>query len=302
MITLGDKGAEVAQLQKYLSMLGYDLIIDAHFGNKTLRSLKAFQKKYGLAVDGVAGPKTIATLKAAQKRTAKENKESKYGKKYGDLDVNTEYNQPSEQYVKQSTPKDKLFLHYTVSGPDSKSVIKYWDRNAERISTAFVISGRGQEDGKIYEVFNPDFWSFHLGVKGSKGKLDRSSIGIEICSWGKLNKKGEKFFNTYGAEVPLEEVYTLKQPWRGSLYFHSYSDKQLESLEKLIMWIVSEYKIPVQDIEFNREWSEYNNDVVSGKLSGIWTHTNVRMDKQDTYPDHRIFEILNRIRIKVNGK
>jgi peptidoglycan hydrolase-like protein with peptidoglycan-binding domain len=302
MITLGDKGTEVAQLQKYLSMLGYDLIIDGHFGNRTLRSLKAFQKKYGLAVDGVAGPKTIAALKAAQKRTAKEDKETKYGKKYGDLYVNTEHNQPSEQYVKQSTPKDKLFLHYTVSGPDSKSVIKYWDKNVERISTAFVISGRGDEDGMVYEAFHPDYWSFHLGVKGSKGKLDRSSIGIEICSWGKLNKKGDKFFNVYGGEVPSDEVYTLEQPWRGSLYFHSYSEKQLESLEKLITWIVGEYKIPVQNIEFNRGWSEYNNDVVAGRLPGIWTHTNVRMDKQDTYPDHRIFEILNRIRIKANGK
>lgn len=302
MITLGDKGTEVAQLQKYLSMLGYDLIIDGHFGNRTLRSLKAFQKKYGFAVDGVAGPKTIAALKAAQKRTAKEDKDGKHAKKYVDLNISTEYNQPSEQYVKQSTPKDKIFIHYTVSGPDSKSVIKYWDRNVERISTAFVISGRGNEDGKIYEAFHPDYWSFHLGVKGSKGKLDRSSIGIELCSWGKLNKKGNKYFNVYGGEVPSNEVYVLSNPWRGDLFFHSYSDKQLESLEKLILWIVNEYGISVQDIEFDKKWAEYNKDVVSGKLFGIWSHTNVRMDKQDTYPDHRIFEMLNRIRTKVNGK
>lgn len=302
MITLGDRGTEVAQLQKYLSMLGYDLIVDGHFGNRTLRSLKAFQKKYGLAVDGVAGPKTIAALKAAQKRTAKEDKDGKHAKKYVDLNISTEHNQPSEQYVKQSTPKDKIFIHYTVSGPDSKSVIKYWDRNVERISTAFVISGRGDEDGKIYQAFHPDYWSFHLGIKGSKGKLDRSSIGIELCSWGKLNKKGDKYFNVYGGEVPASEVYVLSNPWRGDLYFHSYSDKQLESLEKLILWIVNEYGISVQDIEFDKKWAEYNKDVVSGKLSGIWSHTNVRMDKQDTYPDHRIFEMLNRIRTKVNGK
>lgn len=95
MITLGDRGTEVAQLQKYLSMLGYDLIVDGHFGNRTLRSLKAFQKKYGLAVDGVAGPKTIAVLKAAQKRTAKEDKDGKHAKKYVDLNISTEHNQPS---------------------------------------------------------------------------------------------------------------------------------------------------------------------------------------------------------------
>ncbi len=302
MITLGDKGPEVAQLQKYLSMLGYDLIIDGDFGNRTLRSLKAFQKKYGLAVDGVAGPKTFAALKAAQKRTSKEEKESKYGKDYGDLSVNTEFGQPSEQYVRQTTSKDKIFIHYTVSGPDAKSVIKYWDKNSERVSTAFVISGRGSEDGKIYEAFNPDYWSFHLGVKGSKGKLDRSSVGIEICAWGRLDKKGGKFFNAYGEEVPADEVYTLEKPWREETYYHAYSQKQLESLEKLLIWIINEYNIPVQNIEFNRNWAEYNNDAVSGKLTGILTHTNVRADKQDTYPDERLFEILNKVRVKINGK
>jgi N-acetyl-anhydromuramyl-L-alanine amidase AmpD len=303
MVTLGDKGPEVAQLQKYLSLLGYDLIIDGDFGVRTLRSLKAFQKKYGLAVDGVAGPKTFSALKAAQKRTSKEEKDvPKYGKNYGNLNVDTSCNQPSEQYLKQSTSKDKIFIHYTVSGSDSKGVIKYWDRNVERVSTAFVISGRGSEDGKIYEAFNPDYWSFHLGVKGSKGKLDRSSVGIEICAWGRLDKKGNKFYNAYGAEVPANEVYTLDTPWRGKKYYHAYSDKQIESLEKLLLWIIKEYNIPVQNMDFNRDWAEYNNDVVAGKKTGIWTHTNVRTDKQDTYPDHRIFDMLNRIRVKVNGK
>ncbi|MEK6829157.1 MAG: peptidoglycan-binding protein, partial [Nanoarchaeota archaeon] len=286
----------------YLSMLGYDLIVDGHFGNKTLRSLKAFQKKYGLAVDGVAGPQTFSALKAAQKRTSKEEKEVKYsGKNYGDLNVDTNHNQPAEQYLKQTTEKDKIFIHYTVSGPDAKSVLKYWDGNSERVSTAFVISGRGVEDGKIYEAFNPDYWSFHLGVKGTKGRLDKSSVGIEICAWGRIDKKGDKFYNAYGGEVPANEVYTLKDKWRGNLYFHAYSDKQLESLEKLLMWIINEYNIPVQNIEFNKDWAEYNEKVMSEKSPGIWTHTNVRLDKQDTYPDQRIFDLLNRIKTKING-
>lgn len=300
MVTLGDKGPEVSQLQKYLSLLGYDLVIDGSFGTKTLRSLKAFQKKYGLVVDGVAGPKTFSALKAAQKRTSKEEKDVKYGKDYGDLNVDTDNNQPSEQYLKQESEKDKVFIHYTVSGPNAKSVIKYWDSNETRVSTAFVISGRGSEDGKIYEAFNPDYWSFHLGIKGSKGKLDKSSIGIEVCAWGKLNKKGDKFYNVYGGLVPEEEVYTLQDKWRGDLYYHAYSEKQLESLEKLILWIVKEYKIPVQNIEFDRSWAEYNETLLKDRTPGIWTHTNVRKDKQDSYPDHRLFEMLNRIKEKVN--
>lgn len=301
MITLGDKGKEVSQLQKYLSMLGYDLIIDGDFGNKTLRSLKAFQKKYGLLVDGIAGSQTFAALKAAQKRTSKEEKDSLHGKDYGDLLVDTNHHLEPEQYIKQVFDKDKIFIHYTVSGPDARKVIKYWDGNSPRIATAYVMSGRGDEDGKIYEAHNPDFWSYHLGVKGSKGKLDKHSIGIEICAWGRLDKKGDKFYNYYGTEVPSDEVYTLDEEWRGRKYYHMPSNKQMESLEKLLLWIISKYKIPVQDIDFNRSWAEYNDALVKERLPGIWTHTNVRKDKQDMYPDHRMLEVLNRVKEKVNG-
>ena len=64
----GDKGAEVSEVQKLLSMLGYDLIIDGDFGSKTTRSVKSFQKKYALSIDGVVGNQTYQTLKSAQKR------------------------------------------------------------------------------------------------------------------------------------------------------------------------------------------------------------------------------------------
>lgn len=302
MITLGDKGIEVSKLQKYLSMLGYDLVVDGDFGNRTLRSLKAFQKKYNLIVDGIAGPTTFSALKAAQKRTSKEDKNNNGLKYYEDLDVDTSHNLGSEQYIKQVFEKDKIFIHYTVSGPDAKSVIKYWDVNAPRISTAFVISGNGIEDGKIYEAHNPDYWSFHLGIKGTKGIIDKHSIGIEICSWGRLEKKGDKYLNTYGAEVPSNEVYTLNDSWRGNYYYHAYTDKQIESLEKLIIWIINTYNISIQNIEFNKDWMEYNEDIIKTKKSGIWTHTNVRKDKSDSYPDHRLFELLNRIKVKIQAQ
>ena len=301
MITLGDKGKEVSQLQKYLSMLGYDLVIDGDFGNKTLRSLKAFQKKYGLLVDGLAGSQTFSALKAAQKRTSKENKDVARNKNYGELVVDVDHHMEPEQYIKQTFDKDKIFIHYTVSGPDARKVIKYWDGNSPRIATAFVMSGRGSEDGRVYEAHSPDFWSYHLGVKGSKGKIDKHSIGIEICAWGRLDRKGEKYYNYYGGEVSKEEVYELEEEWRGKKYYHMPSDKQMESLEKLLLWIVGEYKIPVQNINFNRDWAEYSEKLIKEKTPGIWTHTNVRKDKQDMYPDHRMFEVLNRVKNKVNG-
>lgn len=300
MIKPGDIGEGVSQVQKYLSLLGYDLIVDGHYGDKTLRSLKAFQKKYNLSVDGIVGPATLSALQAAQKRTSKELKGDSRNKDYGCLNVNVDYKLPLGQYVKQVLDKDKIYIHYTVSGPDAKSVIRHWNSNAERVSTAFVISGRGDEDGQIYEAFNPDYWGFHLGVKGTNGKLDKHSIGIEICNWGELTKKGDKFYNTYGGLVPLDEVYVLDKEWRGKKYFHSFSEKQLKSLEDLILWVIEEYNIPIQNIDFNRDWAEYNESHIKNKTPGVWTHTNVRRDKKDIYPDDNVFCMLNRIKSKVN--
>lgn len=301
MVKQGNRGSEVSIVQKYLSLLGYDLIIDGHFGAKTARSLRAFQKKYGLTVDGIAGPSTLTALKAAQKTTPKDEL-LRFGKRYGDMKVDTTCNQPAEQYIQQKSDKDKIFIHYTVSGSDAKNVLRYWNSTAERVSTSFVISGRGAEDGLVYEAFNPDYYSYHLGVKGTNGKLDKSSVGIEICAWGRLTKKEDKFFNAYNAEVSASEVYTLEKAWRGNLYYHAYSDKQIESLEKLITWIVKEYNIPVQNIDFGLDWLEYNPTLVSSGSKGIWSHTNVRKDKQDSYPDKRMFDALNRIKTRLNSK
>lgn len=296
MVKYGDNGLEVTEVQKLLSMLGYDLIVDGGFGDKTNRSLKAFQKKVGLLDDGVAGPKTIEALKAAQKRTSKEEKSTAPDKDYRNLLINKNFPLDSTQYLKQSTPKDKLFIHFTAGGPSAQNVIKYWGSDEPRVSTAFVIDG---DRGEIFECFNPDYWSFHLGIKGTNGALDKSSIGIEICAWGPLTKKGDKFITYKNTEVEPENVYELAQPFRGFSYFHKFSDAQLESLEMLLQHLIEEYNIPVQK-SFDMNWFDFKQDLVDKKNPGIWTHVNVRKDKTDSYPDQRLLDMLNRLAKKYN--
>lgn len=296
MIKYGDKGQEVTEIQKLLSLLGYDLIIDGSFGDKTLRSLKAFQKKIALPVDGLASSKTIEALKASQKRTAKEEKTTPAIKNPENLSINRNYQLNTTQYIKQSTPKDKIFIHFTAGGPSAPNVIKYWDKDEPKVSTAYVIDG---ENGEIFECFSPDFWSFHLGVKGTNGAIDKTSIGIEVCMWGPLTKKDNKFFNYLNGEVPTNEVYELDKPFRGFNYFHKISDIQLTSLEALLDFLIIEYNISVQKY-FDIDWFEFNQDLIDKKMAGLWTHTNVRKDKSDMYPDKRLIEMLNRLAKKHN--
>jgi N-acetyl-anhydromuramyl-L-alanine amidase AmpD len=296
MAKYGDKGPEVAEIQKLLSFLGYDLTSDGEFGDKTLRSLKAFQKKMNLDADGVAGSKTVEALKAAQKRTSKEDKNTPPPKNYSELEIIKTCQLDSSQYIKQRTEKDKIFIHFTAGGPNAQNVIKYWDKDEPRVATAYVIDG---SDGKAYECFHPDYWSFHLGVKGTNGALDKSSVGIEICAWGPLTKNGDKYINYVNKEVPADQVYELATPFRGFSYFHKYTDTQLETVEKLLEFLIEEYNITVQK-SFDMSWFEFSEDLISKKMPGIWTHTNVRKDKSDSYPDQRLLDMLNRIATKYN--
>jgi peptidoglycan hydrolase-like protein with peptidoglycan-binding domain len=73
VLTLGDKGAKVKELQEKLLKLKYDLGkwgADGDFGSSTQKAVKAFQKKTGLKQDGIVGPQTLAALDAALKKLA----------------------------------------------------------------------------------------------------------------------------------------------------------------------------------------------------------------------------------------
>jgi hypothetical protein len=61
----GDRGEDVADLQRMLTAAGHPLAPDGRFGPATARRVEDFQAETGLAVDGVAGPRTLAALRVA---------------------------------------------------------------------------------------------------------------------------------------------------------------------------------------------------------------------------------------------
>lgn len=56
----------VAEIQKKLNLLGYDLAVDGYFGPVTLEAVKNFQKKSGLGTDGIVGAITWNALFGSQ--------------------------------------------------------------------------------------------------------------------------------------------------------------------------------------------------------------------------------------------
>lgn len=63
MITFGQRGAAVIELQNYLNRDGYRVAIDGIFGKDTLQAVLTYQKRNGLVVDGIVGDQTLNTLR-----------------------------------------------------------------------------------------------------------------------------------------------------------------------------------------------------------------------------------------------
>jgi N-acetyl-anhydromuramyl-L-alanine amidase AmpD len=296
----GDKSQTVSEIQKRLSLLGYDLIIDGDFGKNTTNAVMLFQMKGHLSVDGAVGPKTWDALEKQggvliPKPPVSAPEPIDYG---SELNIRKDVLQPDSQYIKQESQKSQIFIHFTAGGPSAKNTIGGWNANDTTVSTAYVIDG---DTGEAYECFNPKYWSYHLGIQGAGGKLDKASVGIEICAWGPITFKGGKYYTYVNKEIAESKLCKLDKPFRGYQFYHAYSDAQLATVEKLLKKLIVEFKIKVQP-SFSDDWFEFKPDVIANVLPGIWTHVNVRKDKTDSYPDKRVLDMLNRLAQEFSGK
>ena len=62
LLTLGDRGPDVARMQAALNAKGARLLVDGDLGRNTQAAVMAFQAAHGLTPDGVVGPRTMAAL------------------------------------------------------------------------------------------------------------------------------------------------------------------------------------------------------------------------------------------------
>lgn len=301
----GDKNQSVSEVQKLLSQVGYDLIVDGDFGSRSELAVLDFQSDNGLKADGIVGEVTYAALvKAAEKSAPVPTPEPAVKPAstpidYGDLKVNRTVLQPDSQYVKQVFPKTQIFLHFTAGGPSAKNVINGWNADEPRISTAYVVD---RNTGEVFECFNPKYYSFHLGINNTNGRLDKTSIGIEICSYGPIKKVGDKYMawpKDWTTELPEKNIAKLDRPFRGYSYFEDFTPMQLHNVERLLRSLIKQFNIKVQK-SFDTTWFDYNQEVIDKTLPGIWSHVTVRRDKTDLWLNGEVLKMLNRLSKEFN--
>lgn len=333
IMTLKMKGEDVSLLQKMLKTLGFFTSpIDGNFGQNTLVAVSAFQVSAGIKRDGVVGPQTwsqlishydkkVAEINAPKVKENKSNRDSDIPNKISMLgeDGLTIYDNllTDEEYYKTRTQKNTIWLHHTAGGSRPDWTIGGWEKDypkdssgnpvldsdgepkALRVGTSFVIGRKSSStdeklwDGKILKAFDDIYWSYHLGINHPKSlDLNSKSIGIEVCNYGplKLGKDG-RFYNYVNKPVNESDVVELKNSFRGYKHWERYTDVQLESLRKLILYLKTRWNIEIETGIYDEQWFEYDEKWFSP--GGLRTHTQVRKDKFDMFPQPELIQMLN---------
>lgn len=203
---------------------------------------------------------------------------------------------PLSQYIKEEHVKKQIYLHHTAGRSSGVNTFQYWASTPERIATCVAISGPGSVDGQIVQGYSSKYWAYHLGLKESTfnkyglpyQSLDKISIGIEICNWGQLTEKNGKFYNYVNGEVPAADVIKLNTPYKGFVYFHNYSDAQIQSVKELLLLWKDRYGIP---LAYKEDIWGVTTRALKGE-AGVFTHNSVRTDKVDVYPHPKLITML----------
>lgn len=187
----------------------------------------------------------------------------------------------SDQYYPSKQKKTHIILHHTAGGSAASSVAS-WAASREHVATAYLID----RDGTIYETYSPEFWAYHLG-KGVPTSLEKASIGIEMSNYGQLTPNTAGELLTYTKKViPKEKA--AKVTFRGFNYYEAYTPEQIAALKVLLPYLIRRFSIPIQPDRKN--FYEYQDPT---KLPpGIYSHTTVRKDKVDIFPQKELVDLI----------
>ena len=298
ILKIGHSGEDVRVLQALLGIKNPDGI----FGANTRNNVIAFQKKCGLVADGIVGPITWDALDYNPEEF------------HADTDTVTsatwieKYHLPEGEYVHEKTSKKYIFLHHTAGRHNPYKTIDDWATDQRgRVGTNYVIGGipadadpanlssvQSKYNGRVLQAIDDKYWGHHLGPNGSSF-MTKHSLSIELCSAGALTLRNGKYYTWYNAEVHPDQVAVLPKNFRGTRYFHKYSDAQLKSLEALLYHLSEKHDISLADgmqklpVE---EMFEFSQSAWKGGITGLLSHTNVRKDKSDIFPQHEIIEMI----------
>lgn len=328
VLMLNMAGDDIKLMQTRLKKHGYFRDrLDGIFGQNTLVAVTNFQRDAGLKVDGVVGSQTWGNLMIWDELKNPTPKVENESNKVKDIPNKVSHIHHSglmiydnlltdEEYIKKETQKNTIWLHHTAGGSRPDWTIGGWEKDFQKdkdgnpvldkngnpkplkVGTHFVIGRKSSStgdslwDGKVLKAFDDIYWAYHLGVSKKGEELNSKSISIELCNYGPLTKRSDgSFYNYVNRQVNDEDVCELETEFRGYKYWEKYTDTQIESLRKLILYLKERWNIEIESGIYNEDWFNYSDKWFS--LGGLRTHTQVRKDKFDLFPQPELIQMLN---------
>ena len=237
-LKLGDRGSEVKTLQNKLGIL-----VDGHFGPITEKHVERFQLTMELPVTGIVDSDCWVILLNVENLDldATIDEDTDINKQY----FTTSYDQvihkyylPKGEYLKGPVQNEYIFLHHTAGNSNPYRCIDHWGRDTRgRIAIEFVLgginhrNGNDDHDGVMLQAFPKGGQGWHLGRTGS-GYMNRHSVGIELCNMGYLDNDYKTYVKSKCQE---EQVVALDEAFKGRLYWHAYSEKQIKEPPQLAL-------------------------------------------------------------------
>jgi len=188
----------------------------------------------------------------------------------------------SGYYYQKEVKKKSVVLHFTagyLNGDINALTTKNY-----HVSVPFVIA----RNGKIYQLHDPKYWSYHLGPAAIGGNETCSSqtIGIEISNIGPLTLKGKTLYTYTGSKYCelSETAYYQKVSYRNKSYYATFTKAQYQTLKKLLSVISQEFDIPYKFLPLSKRYSTFSTNSDAQNFTGICSHVNFRTDKFDIGP------------------
>lgn len=299
IVKKGNKGDAVKAIQEKLG-----IVADGDFGTQTETAVKNFQRSKGLQDDGIVGLLTVEALGLKLEEFLTTDIQDSTLSTAEGLLIHKSY-LDKDQYKNGPTDKFYVFLHHTAGAHDPYATIRSWNNDTRgRIATQFVVGnkstrGDATHDGEVVECFPDEGWAYHLG-KNNSSLLHPHSIGLEICNYGWLEKRGGKFYTYVGSVLPDDQVIDLGFEFRGYRYYHKYTEAQIVSVHQLLQEISRRHEQVNLRIGLH-EWLathspaeafDFKQEACDGKVRGLLTHTSTRKDKTDCSPQPMLVEML----------
>lgn len=329
VIMLNMSGDDVKFVQTKLQEFGlFNGKVDGFFGQNLLVSVTNFQRKVSIKADGIVGMQTWSQLiNYNPNPVVVEEKKPVVNPIKNDIPFTPSYIGEDgfmiydclltdEEYNKVDVRKETIYLHHTAGGSRPDWSIGSWekdylkdkkgnpvlDKNGNmiplKVGTQYVIGRKSSStgdtlwDGKILRAFDDRYWAYHLGITTKNDELNSKSIGVEICNYGPLTiGKDGKFYNYVNKPIMESEVVELETPFRGYKYWERYTDSQIESTRRLILYLQNRWGIEIEKGIYNEDWFNYDTKWFTN--GGLRSHTQVRRDKFDIFPQKEMIQMLN---------